>query len=150
NVLGLEVEHALRRLRRKLLDRAFDHVSAQMFRYWHDVVAVDHQRAPGFLPVAFSLFQHVDKPLPRLGGRVLTAELAFAVAPTGHGNDRGNALVDRAGVNGDGGAKAAAHDRDALAIDLRLRGKKGQRMTRVLYLVETDDPAFFTLAVAAA
>ena len=150
HVVGAEVEHALRRLRRKRFDRVAREIAAQMRRDRHDVVARHHQRLAGAGAVLAAFFEHSGEARPRLRARVLAAELALAIAPAAIGDDRGDARIDTAGIDRDRAAEARADHADARGIDRGMLGEKRQRIARVLDLLEADYAAELAFALAAA
>ena len=125
-------------------------MAAQMLRDRHDVVARHHQRLAGLLAVALSFRQHVGEFFPGRLARMLAAELAFAVAPATRRDRRGDALVDAADIDRDGGAEARADHADAVALDVRILGQEGERVARRLHLLEADEIAARAFALAAA
>ena len=150
HVVGAEVEHALRRLGRKRVNRIAGEIVAQVRRDRDDVVTRHHQRLAGLGAMLPACFQHAGEARPFFRALVLAAELALAVAPPAVGNDGGDAFIDAAGIDGDGAAEARADDADPLRVDRRMVGKEGQRAARVLDLLQADHAAEFTLALAAA
>src|SRR5207244_3288311 len=102
------------------------------------------------LAVAAALFEHPRELGPRLGGRMLAAELALAVTPATIGDDRRDPLIDPAGIDRDGAAEARADRRDAVGIDRRVLRQRGEGIARVRHLFQADHPCMFALAVAAA
>src|SRR5262245_3198197 len=150
DVVGAEVEHALRRLRRKRVDGIGSEVVAQVRVDRNDVVARHHHRlaSPGAMLAA--LLEHVGEARPFLRALVLAAELALAVAPAAVGNDRRHALVDPAGIDRDRATEARADDADALGIDRRMLGEEAERAARVLDLLEADHSPELAFALAAA
>ncbi len=125
-------------------------VVAQVRRDRHDVVARHHQRLAGPGAVLAALLQHVGEARPFLRALVLAAELALAVAPAAVGDHGGDALVDAAGVNGNGAAEARSDQADARGVDRRVRGEEGQRAAGILDLLQADHAAVLAFAVAAA
>src|SRR5262249_59136762 len=81
---------------------------------------------------------------------VLAAKLALAVAPAAVGYDRADASIDAAGIDRHRAAEARSDEADALGIDRGVPGEEGQRVARVLDLLQADHAAEFALAVAAA
>src|SRR5262249_13672483 len=149
HLVGAEVEHALRGLGRKRLDGIGGEIVAQVRRDRHDVVARHHQRFAGFGAVLAALLEHAGEARPFLRSLVLAAELALAVAPAAVGDDRGDALVDAAGIDRDCAAEARADQADAGGIDRRMLGEEAERAPGVLDLLETDHAAEFALGLAA-
>src|SRR5262245_44050833 len=96
------------------------------------------------------LLQHLRKAPPFLRALMLAPEFALAITPAAVRDDSRNALIDAAGIDRDRAAKARADDRDALGIDRGMAREEGQRVARVLDLLEADHPAELALAVAAA
>ena len=125
-------------------------MAAQMLGDRHDVVARHHQRLAGLLAVALALRQHVGELLPGRLARMLAAEFPLAVAPAARRDRRGDALVDAADIDRDGGAEARADHADAVALDVRILGEEGQRVARRLHLLEADQVAARAFALAAA
>src|SRR5262245_45408460 len=150
DVVGAEVEHALRRLRRERVDGIGSKVIAQVRRDRNDVVARHHQRLAGPGAMLSALLEHVGEARPFLRALVLAAELALAVAPAAVGNDRRHALVDPAGIDRDRATEARADDADALGIDRRMLGEEAERAARILDLLEADHSPELALALAAA
>ncbi len=97
-----------------------------------------------------ALFEHIGEARPFLGTLVLAAELALAVAPAAVGDDRRDALVDAAGIDGNRAAEARSDHADARGIDRGMPGEEGERAAGVLDLVEADHATEFALALAAA
>ena len=81
---------------------------------------------------------------------MLALELALAVAPTAVGDDGGDARVGAAGIDADRAAEARTDHADAVGVDVAVLGEKIKRVAGVLDLLEADDAAEFTLALAAA
>src|SRR5262245_14155730 len=149
DVVGAEVVHALRGLRRERVDGISGEVVAQVRRDRNDVVARHHQRLAGPGAVLAAFLEHVGEARPFLRALVLAAELALAVAPTAVGDHRRDALVDAAGIDGDRTAEARADDADAFRIDRRMLGEEAQRAARILDLLEADHPPELAFALAA-
>jgi hypothetical protein len=59
---------------------------------------------------------------------VLATEFSFAVAPPAVGDDRGNAIVDTAGIDCDRSAEARTDNTDALTVDLGVLREEGERV----------------------
>src|SRR5262249_11398339 len=100
--------------------------------------------------VLAALFEHGGEARPRLWALVRAAELAFAVAPATVGNDRGDALIDAAGIDRNRAAEARSDQADARGIDRRMLAEEGKRVARVLDLLEADHAAKLAFALAAA
>ena len=79
--VGAEVEHALRRLRRKRFDRTAGKIVAQVRRNRHDLVTWHHQRLAGSCAVLATVRQHLGKTRPFLRTFVLAAKFPLAVTP---------------------------------------------------------------------
>src|SRR5262249_3470310 len=76
-------------------------------------------------------------------------KLGSAVAPTARGNDRGNPLIDAAGIHRYGRAEAVAGAGDAVRIHLGTRHQEGHGAPGVLDLLHADDVSARALALAA-
>src|SRR5215475_2879427 len=76
-----ELEHALRGLGRKHLDRVLGEIVPQVRRDRHDLIARHHQRLAGVGAVRAALLQHLGEPRPLLRALVLAAKLALTVTP---------------------------------------------------------------------
>src|SRR5690348_6078390 len=81
--------------------------------------------------------------------RVLAAKFALAVAPTAAGNDRGNPAIGTARKDRDRSTETAADQSNFAWIDFRPSGQIGDGISRIGYLIETDDAPVLTLALAA-
>src|SRR5260370_1039680 len=62
----------------------------------------------------------------------------------------GDALIDAAGIDRDRAAETRSDEADARGIDGGVLGEEGERVARVLDLLQADHAAEFALAVAAA
>src|SRR5262249_16330420 len=71
-------------------------------------------------------------------------------APAAVGNARGDALIDAAGIDRNRAAEARSDQADAGGIDRGMLGEKGERVARVLDLLEADHAAELAFALAAA
>src|SRR5262245_24419618 len=78
DVIGTEVEHALRSLRWKLVNRVCRKIVSQMLRDWHDFVTRHHERLPGSSAMLSPVREHFRKPSPLLRTLMLATEFALA------------------------------------------------------------------------
>ena len=127
HVVRAEVVDALRRVDREIHDPVGRQQRAEVLGHGDDVPALDHQRLTGFLAQLPAAFEDVEEPFPLPRAGVLALQLAGSVAPSADGDDRGNALVDAAGVQRDGAAEALTTHRDRVRVDVRLRREPGER-----------------------
>ena len=95
-----------------------------------------------------ALFEHGQKRREIVA--MLAFELGGAIAPARSRNAGGEALIKPSGIDGDGGAEAAAHDADARGIDMRMALQQGHRIARIADLFKTDQTPMLAFALAAA
>ena len=91
--------------------------------------------------------------LPDLKSRfraMLAFELGGAIAPAGGRNAGGETLIKASGIDGDGGAEAAAHDANARGIHIGMALQQGHGVARVAHLLEADETPMLAFALAAA
>ena len=150
DVVGLEVVDALRRVDWEVHDPVCRQQRAEVFRHGDDVPTLDHQCFTCLLAESSTALEDLEEPLPFPLAWVLALQLAGAVAPSADGDDRGNALVDAAGVQRDGPAEALTTDRDRVRIDVRLHREPRERRLRVDNLVMAQDVPANAAALAAA
>src|SRR6516162_4957108 len=101
-----------------------------------DVVARHHERFAGPGAMLATLLEHVGEARPFLRALVLAAELALAVAPAAVGDDGGDARIDAAGMDRDRPAETRSDEADACGVDRGVLGKEGERIARVLDLLQ--------------
>ncbi len=150
HVVGAEIEHALRRLRRERMNGVGGEIVAQVRRDRHDIVAWHHQRLAGLGAMLAPFLQHRGEACPLLRALVLATEFALAVTPAAIGNDRCHPLVDAAGIDRDRAAEARPDHADAGGIDGRMAGEEAQRAAGVLDLLQADHAPELALTLAAA
>ena len=121
-----------------------------MLRNRDDVPALDHQCFTCLLAEFSTAFEDLEEPFPFPLAWVLALQFAGSVSPSADGDDRGNALVDAAGVQRDGSAEALTTDCDCVRIDVRLRREPGECRLRVDNLVMAQDVPANAAALAAA
>jgi hypothetical protein len=80
---------------------------------------------------------------------VLAAKFPLAIAPAAAGNNCGNPAIGAARKDRDRGTEAAADQCNFAGIDFWPSGQIGDGISRIGYLIETDDSPVLTLALAA-
>src|ERR1017187_2991983 len=77
-----------------------------------DIIAVDHKRLAGFLPLLPSTFQHADKFFPALLCGMLSLKLTLSVPPPHNQNHGRDTRVDSSSITGERCAEAIPDEKN--------------------------------------